>query len=144
MLITLLVTALIVGLTVLIHFEALRWLSAFMLSPPGRLRLALLVCMFGAMVAHVIEIWVFGFGYYFLTQSGQFGSLEGGFTHALADCGYYSFVTYTTLGFGDLIPKGPIRFLTGMEALTGLLLITWTASFMYLQMQQGWKRSSSS
>ena len=56
MLITLLVTALIVALTVLIHFEALRWLAAFMLSPHSRFRLSLLVCMLGAMVAHVIEI----------------------------------------------------------------------------------------
>ncbi len=144
MFITLLVTGLIVALTVLIHFEALRWLSAFMGSTHGRFRLALLVCMFGAMVAHIFEIWVFGFGYYFLTASEQFGSLEGGFTHTLGDCGYYSFVTYTTLGFGDLVPKGPVRFLTGMEALTGLLLITWTASFMYIQMQQEWKINSSS
>ena len=135
MLITLIVTALLVALSVLIHFEALRRLAAFMLSSHGRFRMSLLVCMLGAMVAHVIEIWVFGLGYCFLTESGQFGSLEGGFTHSLADCGYYSFVTYTTLGFGDLIPKGHIRFLTGMEALTGLLLITWTASFMYIQMK---------
>jgi len=143
MLITLFLTTFIVALAVLIHFEALRLLTDFMLSPHSRFRLALLVCMFGAMMAHVIEIWVFGFGYYFLTQSGQFGSLEGGFTQTLSDCGYYSFVTYTTLGFGDLIPKGPVRFLTGMEALTGLLLITWTASFMYIQMKQGWKTNSS-
>jgi hypothetical protein len=33
MLPTLLVTTILVALTVLIHFEALRWLSAFMLSP---------------------------------------------------------------------------------------------------------------
>ena len=143
MFITLLITAFIVGLSFLIHFEALRWLAAFLLSTHGRFRMSLLVCMLGAMVAHVIEIWVFGVGYWYLTESGQFGSLEGGFTHTLADCGYYSFVTYTTLGFGDLIPKGPVRFLTGMEALTGLLLITWTASFMYIQMQQGWKEHSS-
>jgi hypothetical protein len=69
-----------------------------------------------------------------LTEFDQLGSLEGGFTHTLGDCGYYSFVTYTTWGFRDLIPKGPIRFLTGMEALTGLLH-TWTNSFMYIQMQ---------
>ena len=139
MLITLFVTALLVALSFLIHFEALRRLAAFMTSSHGRFRMSLLVCMLGAMVAHVIEIWVFGLGYCFLTESEQFGSLEGGFTHSFADCGYYSFVTYTTLGFGDLIPKGPVRFLTGMEALTGLLLITWTASFMYIQMQQAWK-----
>lgn len=144
MIITLLVTTILVALAVLIHFEALRWLSAFMLSPHSRFRLALLVCMLGAIVAHVIEIWVFGLGYCYLTEFDQLSSLEGGFTHTLEDCGYYSFVTYTTLGFGDLIPKGPIRFLTGMEALTGLLLITWTASFMYIQMKQGWKTNSSS
>jgi len=144
MLITFLVTTILVALTVLIHFEALWWLSAFMLSPHSRFRLALLVCMLGAMVAHVIEISVFGLGYYYLTVLHQLGSLEGGLTHTLADCEYFSFVTYTTLGFGDLIPKGPIRLLTGMEALTGFLLITWTASFMYIQMQQGWKRNSSS
>jgi len=31
----------------------------------------------------------------------------------LMDCIYYSFITYTTLGFGDLIPTGSLRFLTG-------------------------------
>ena len=100
--------------------------------------------MLGAMLAHVIEIWVFGVGYCYLTEFDQLGSLVGDFAPTLGDCGYYSFVTYTTLGFGDLIPKGPIRFLTGMEALTGFLLITWTASFMYIQMQQGWQTNSSS
>jgi len=144
MFITLLITMFLVGLTVLIHFEALRWLSAFMLSPHSRFRLGLLVCLLGAMLAHVIEIWVFGVGYCYLTEFDQLGSLVGDFAHTQGDCGYYSFVTYTTLGFGDLIPKGPIRFLTGMAALTGFLLITWTASFMYIQMQQGWQTNSSS
>ena len=54
------------------------------------------------------------------------------------NCGYYSFVTYTTLGFGDIIPVGDIRFLTGLESLTGLVLITWTASFMFFEMQKYW------
>jgi len=80
--------------------------------------------MLGAMLAHVIEIWVFGVGYCYLTEFDQLGSLVGDFAHTLGDCGCDSFVTYTTLGFGDLIPKGPIRFLTGMAALTGFLLIT--------------------
>ena len=49
---------------------------------------------------------------------------------------YYSFVTLTTLGYGDIIPIGHIRFTAGSEALTGLVLIAWTASFTYLQMQK--------
>jgi hypothetical protein len=47
--------------------------------------------------------------------------------------------TYTTLGFGDIVPVGPVRFLTSVEALTGFVLITWSASFTYLEMNRFWK-----
>ena len=61
-----------------------------------------------------------GLGIFFLTEFKKYGWFEGIVNQpTLSDCGYYSFVTYTTLGFGDIIPHGPIRFLTGMEALTG-------------------------
>jgi len=46
---------------------------------------------------------------------------------------------FTTLGFGDVIPYGAIRFMTGMEALTGLVLITWSASFAFIEMQRHWR-----
>lgn len=102
-----------------------------------------MICTFAVLIAHVIEVWVFGIGYYFLTKYSEYGRFEGLMTEpTFQDCGYFSFVVYTTLGFGDLIPHGPIRFLTGMEGLTGLLLITWTASFMYLQMQRFWDADS--
>lgn len=52
---------------------------------------------------------------------------------------YFSVVVYTTLGLGDLVPEGAIRFLTGTEALTGSVLITWSASFTFLEMQRFWK-----
>jgi hypothetical protein len=42
------------------------------------------------------------------------------------------------VGFGDLVPHGAIRFMTGMEALTGLVMITWSASFTFLEMQRDW------
>ncbi|MFZ3088359.1 MAG: potassium channel family protein [Methylotenera sp.] len=68
-----------------------------------------------------------------------FGTLQGSFDKSLMDCSYFSFVSYTTLGFGDIVAKGDIRFLAGLEALTGLVLITWTASFMFIEMQKLWK-----
>jgi hypothetical protein len=43
------------------------------------------------------------------------------------------------VGFGDLVPSGPIRFLSGMEALTGFVLIAWSASFTYLEMERFWR-----
>ena len=50
-----------------------------------------------------------------------------------------SAITYTTVGFGDVVPVGPIRFLSGMEALTGFVMIGWTASFTYLEMERFWR-----
>ena len=69
----------------------------------------------------------------------DWGHLQGNFDGSLLDCVYYSFTTYTTLGLGDIEPHGDLRYLTGLEALTGLVLITWTASFLYLEMTRYWE-----
>jgi hypothetical protein len=130
---------LLVAAAVLIHFEALNLLSRLIPSLTFKPRLRVLFGIFGAIFAHVVEIWVFAFGYYFMIHQGSFGSLEGSFDKSLLDCSYFSFVSYTSLGFGDIVAKGDIRFLSGLEALTGLVLISWTASFMFIEMQKLWK-----
>jgi len=44
---------------------------------------------------------------------------------------YYSLVTYTTLGYGDVLLPRPWRFLGGWEAMTGVLMFGWsTATLM--------------
>jgi hypothetical protein len=35
-----------------------------------------------------------------------------------------------------------VRFLTGTESLSGFILITWSASFLYLEMEQFWRKRS--
>jgi hypothetical protein len=52
---------------------------------------------------------------------------------------YFSAVCYTTLGLGDIIPAGAIRFLVGTETLTGFVLITWSASFTFVEMERFWR-----
>jgi hypothetical protein len=47
-------------------------------------------------------------------------------------------VSYTSLGLGDVYPQGGVRLLTGVEALVGLLMIAWSASFTYLSMEKYW------
>ncbi len=138
MAVVLLLTALLVSLAVLIHFEVLHALSTLMRTRIVHPRVGLLVGVLGALLAHVVEIWIFTFGYWSLLGDSTYGSIEGDQTLSLGDCWYFSAVTFSTLGFGDLYPAGSIRFLTGMEALTGLVLITWTASFLYLYMQNIW------
>jgi hypothetical protein len=71
-------------------------------------------------------------------KSEAWGTLTGNFDGSILDCVYFSFTTFTTLGFGDIVPIGDLRFLVGIESLTGLVLITWTASFLFLEMQRYW------
>lgn len=139
MLMTLLVTFVAVMFSVLVHYEAFLRLSVLMKHMHILPRFRIVFGAVGALIAHVIEIWIFAIGYFFLVQTRGNGSLVGEFSGAIGDFVYYSFATYTSLGFGDIIPFGDLRFLTGMEALTGLVLIAWTASFMFVQMQKLWK-----
>ncbi len=132
------VSCTVVGIVVVIHYEVLYKLTRILPRVKTKHRQRILLGIFGALIAHSIEVWVFAFAYYFMIRSGRWGVLVGEFNDSLLDCMYFSFTTYTTLGFGDIMPHGDIRYLTGIESLTGLVLITWTASFLYLEMQRYW------
>ena len=142
MFIAFIINSILVAIAIMIHYEMLYRLSRLMPTLVIKHRYRLVVGIFGALMAHITEIWMFALGYYFLVRFTSLGSLvafdSGDSIHDLMDCLYYSFITYTTLGFGDLIPTGSLRFLTGLESLTGLVLITWTASFMYFEMKKYW------
>ncbi|MBT8441296.1 MAG: potassium channel family protein, partial [Gammaproteobacteria bacterium] len=104
-----------------------------------RHRLRIVIGVVGALVAHALEIWVFALTYRVMHRHDGWGYLEGNFDGSLLASVYYSFTTYTTLGVGDIEPHGDLRFVTGIESLVGLVLITWTASFLYLEMTRNWK-----
>jgi hypothetical protein len=103
-----------------------------------RHRFRIVFGVIAALMAHAIEIWIFAAVMYLMHHAEGWGSLAGDFDGSLAACVYYSFASYTTLGLGDIAPLGEIRFVTGLESLTGLVLITWTASFLYLEMTRYW------
>ncbi|MGA2265258.1 MAG: potassium channel family protein [Phycisphaerae bacterium] len=48
-------------------------------------------------------------------------------THNPWDCLYFSIVTFTTVGYGDLLPAGNLRLMAGLEAIIGAFLM---ASFV--------------
>lgn len=128
----------VISIAVLVHYEALYRLA--ILLPCLRIapRFRVLVGAAGAFVAHVVEVWIFAAGYYLMLKWDTESELGGNFDGSLLDCTYYSFTNYTSLGVGDIEPFGHIRFLSGLESLTGLILIAWTASFMYIEMQKFW------
>jgi hypothetical protein len=138
MLLTLLVGLALIGLTTLLHYEVLGGLSAVLprLSIPARSKL--LVVMFATFAAHLLEVLLYGLALWALLHWAGVGNLQGPEGTTLANCVYFSAETYSSLGFGDLVPVGPIRLLAGVEALNGLLLIGWSASYAYLAMERFW------
>ncbi|NPC54113.1 two pore domain potassium channel family protein [Caenimonas soli] len=133
----------LIALTTVIHYEVLRALNAGLpsLSIPDRAKL--LVVIFSTFLAHAIEIGVYGLAFFALVEYTGVGSIGGPAGFSLANCLYLSAETYTSLGFGDITPVGPVRLLAGAEALNGLLLIGWSASFAYISMERFWSAGGS-
>lgn len=138
MLTMLLINSLLVTLAVTIHYEFLFRTYRLLRRVTLRYRYRVLIGVFAALVAHLVEIWLFGIAYYLINLKGTLGVLQGNFVGSLMDCVYFSFTTYSTVGYGDIEPIGHIRFMAGMESLTGLVLITWSASMLFLEMQRYW------
>jgi hypothetical protein len=141
MLAVFMINILIIAMAVLIHYEFLYRISTVIPKMKIKHRFRIVAGVFGALIAHSIEIWLFSLAYYLIPMVQGWGHLEGNFDGSLLDCVYFSYTIFTTLGFGDIEPHGHIRHLVGLESLTGLLLITWTASFLYFEMQRYWDRS---
>lgn len=88
-------------------------------------------------VTHLLEIALFAAAFYVMGNVGL-GGLSGAYSSTPADYFYFSIATYSTLGIGDIAPEGAMRMVAGVEALAGLLLIAWSASFTYLMMERLW------
>ena len=80
--------------------------------------------------SHLVQIILFAFYYYMSYQADAGQNLFGGnLSGSFLDFFYYSINCYTTLGTGDIFANGSMRIATGLEALIGLVLIAWTATF---------------
>ena len=143
MLIVVIACALLIALTTVVHYEALSGLNGGLplLAIPNRTKL--LVVISTAFIAHALEMALYGLAIYFLVKYFGVGTLKGPAGLSLASCFYFSAETYTSLGFGDLTPVGPIRMIAGVEALNGLLLIGWSASYAYIAMERFWNEDAS-
>lgn len=126
----------VVLLAVGIHYEGLRLCSRLVARMTHLRRFRVAIAMLGAFLAHLVEIVVFAMAIGLMIEAdlGGLKPPQSGFL----DLMYFSAVNYTTIGYGDVIPLGPMRHVAGLEALTGLMMIAWTASFSVFQMEHNW------
>ncbi|MGI9455141.1 MAG: potassium channel family protein, partial [Aeoliella sp.] len=142
MLVVLSSTCLLVLLAVGVHYNALTLMSAFLRQRKVHVRRWVAVSILGMLLAHVVEVMIFAAGYAVLESTNRYGALIGATNDHWSDYWYFSFVVYTSLGFGDITPTSSLRMMTALETLSGLILIAWSASFLFMQMQRFWDRDS--
>lgn len=132
----------LIALTVGLHYEGLRFVASQLTRfKPGRhtARGVLVLVVLALLIVHAAEIWLWGAAMWlqhlYIPGAAIAGETSGGFLEFV----YFSAVSYTTVGFGEIYPTGPIRFTAAFEALTGLVMITWSASFTFVVMGRYWE-----
>jgi ion channel len=124
---------------VLLQYESLvlvwRWLSVH----GGHRRVKVFYGIVSVSLVHVAQIWIFGAMIFALLLWPACGSIAGPQNVDFLECLYLSAVSFSTVGFGDVAPVGAIRFLVAAESLSGLMLIAWSASFTYIEMEKFWR-----
>lgn len=136
------IATVMVIVSVLVHYETMLLVSD-RLVPWGlrhdQGRRTIVLSLMALMLGHILEIWLFGATLMVLSLYPAFGGFGGHFDGNITDYLYFSAVNYTSLGYGDIHPLGSMRAIAVSEALTGLMMIAWSASFTYLKMEQIWQ-----
>ncbi len=132
------ISVLLIAATIVIHYETLRLTSLGATDLNVRPRTRLWLMLTAAMASHVVHCALYALGFIALEFGFGVGALEGPDSGTFNDAFYFSITSYTTLGIGDLFPSGQARLLSGICALNGLVMITWTASVTYLYMERYW------
>lgn len=132
----LLIAFVLVLTTVFIHYEALTTSWPVHTGAVATLRVHMVRLLGGIFIAHLTEASLYAVVYYVMHGHLGLGTIDGALTQSLTDYFYFSITSYTTLGFGDVYPTGPLRIVAGIESLNGVVLIGWSTSYTYLAMQR--------
>ena len=82
---------------------------------------------------HLIQSALWALLYMYLPGISEFETFEKAM--------YFSLVTFTTLGYGEITIGSANRILAGLEAINGITLIGWSTAFMFAIFQELLKKS---
>ncbi len=136
--ISVILSVLLIACTIVIHYETLRMTSQGATELNIRPRTRLWLMLTAAIASHVVHVILYAIGFVLIEHVFEVATLEGPHSGVFNDAFYFAITSYTTLGIGDLYPTGEARLLSGICALNGLVMVTWTASVTYLYMERYW------
>jgi hypothetical protein len=119
-------TCLIVA-TVVIHTFGLIWTTQAMAVVTSILRtdgrrnriVAMIITVLGVFATLTVEIRLWALVHYAVGIAADFES-------AL----YFSAITFSTLGYGDIVPPKEWRLLAGLEGINGFMLVGWSTAYL--------------
>jgi hypothetical protein len=116
----------LMALCVTIHAGGLAWaLRTFQRSSPPQRQFWRSALLFIAVASWIVLL--------HLLEIGAWAALYvwNGAMPDLSSAAYFSAVTYTTTGYGDLVLPREFRLDGGVEALTGILMCGWSTGFFF-------------
>ena len=120
---------------ILLHYEALRGISFVLPLVALQPRRKMVLVVTSILLTHIAEIILYAIAFWLFWELDAPPRLGG---MSPAEAFYLSIESFTSLGTSAGFPIGQLRILAGMEALLGLLLIAWSASYTYLAMCVLW------
>ncbi len=130
-LVTIVITILIhgSGTTLWLRFLVRHQVDANGLLLPNR-RFVLLACTAVLMILlHLLEVMLWALVYR-LVAPAELPDWE--------TATYFSVVTFTSLGYGDITLSSQWRLLSGLQAIDGIVLLGWTTAFLFAVLQRSW------
>ncbi len=82
------------------------------------------------LLLHIIEVMLWAVTFLVLVPVSELQTFETAV--------YFSLVTFTTLGYGDITLGPQWRILSGIEAMNGILLVGWTTALLFAVVQRSW------
>jgi hypothetical protein len=130
----------LIAITILIHVAGLRlmvtglerWLARIM-NPETRLGRIMVVASLVVALLHHLEVALWAGVYVML------GVFDDWSTSV-----YFSFITMTTTGYGDITLSGESRLLAAFQAMNGMLLFGLSTAFLFAVLQKSFRKRSSS
>lgn len=89
----------------------------------------MIIVVLGLFGAHTIEAWIWAIFYWVTGDVSNF-----------ADGIYFSTVTYTTLGYGDITLSPDWQITSSLQAVSGIILFGWSTAFLVNVRSFFWKK----